>query len=177
MTAQRAPIVADGTLMRRGYYTRKQQYEHLGAQFLDREYIRRRNPFRTTDIFRDLPGLRVNPGRERSYTVSMRGNCEPAVFIDGTYVNRFQVQREERAPRSIRPSRSGGGAGTGGISPDDVRERQLREGETTSIDLLVAPSSIAAIEVYQMNQVPAEYMNFSSTPCGVIVIWTGGETA
>jgi hypothetical protein len=173
VTAQRAPFAADGTLMRRGYYTRKQQYEALGGRFLDREYLRTRNAFRTTDIFRDLPGVRVSAGPNRTNVITLRGGCEPAIFIDGAHVNRLQVEREARHPLSIR--QSGGGFGGGGAERDAAEQR--REGDTPSIDQLVPPSSIAAIEVYQGNQIPAEYMTFQTRPCGVVVIWTGGETA
>lgn len=173
VTAQRAPFAADGTLMRRGYYTRKQQYEALGARFLDRDYLRTRNAFRTTDIFRDIPGVRVSPGPNRTNVITLRGGCEPAVFIDGAQMNRLQVEREARHPLSIRGSSSGVGGGGG----ERLRSEVRLEGEIPSIDQLVPPSSIAAIEIYQGNQIPAEYMSFQTRPCGVVVIWTGGETA
>jgi Carboxypeptidase regulatory-like domain len=168
VTAQRAPLVADGTLMRRGFYTRKAAYERLGGTFLDREYLNQRNAFRTTDIFRDLRGVRVQPGPARSMIVTLRGGCVASIFIDGSHVNRAEVENEEVSanPTSIR---DGMGRGTD--------PRRSRSGPAViSIDELVNPSSIAAIEVYQSNQVPAEFQAFRARPCGAVVIWTGRET-
>ncbi|HEX2079389.1 MAG TPA: carboxypeptidase-like regulatory domain-containing protein [Longimicrobium sp.] len=170
VTAQRAPMVADGTLMRRGFYTRRTAYERLGGLFLDREYLDQRNAFRTTDIFRDLGGVRVQPGPSRSLIVTLRGGCVASVFIDGAHINRAEVASEEVSanPTSIRDGM--------GRNQEDPTKRTRSGPEVVSIDELVNPASIAAIEVYQGNQVPAEFQSFRARPCGAVVIWTGRET-
>lgn len=162
VTTRRAPLVADGTLMRRGYYTRQSAYQHMGAQFLNREYLDKRSAFRTSDVFRDLPGVRAAPGANRTTLLLMRSGCLASLFVDGVHVNRLEVADEpvSTAPRSIRDTRGEGSRNTA---------------DPVNIDELVLPSAIAAIEIYQSNQVPAEFQNFQARPCGAIVIWTGRE--
>jgi hypothetical protein len=76
-------------------YSRSEQ-EFLDAKkrgfgyFLDREQIERRNPFRTSDLLRAIPGVNIQQGNTGSGTsITMRGmasavgNCQPAVIVDG----------------------------------------------------------------------------------------------
>ena len=76
-------------------YSRSEQ-EFLDAKkrgfgyFLDREQIERRNPFRTSDLLRAIPGVNIQQGNTGSGTsITMRGvasvvgNCQPAVVVDG----------------------------------------------------------------------------------------------
>ncbi len=165
VTTRRAPLVADGTLMRRGYYGRQTAYERLGARYLDHEYLSQRGAFHTSDIFRDLSGVRATPGPNNTTLITMRGGCLASIFVDGVHVNRQDVSEEPKAgsSRSLRDVMAGG--------------REMRGADPVSIDDLVNASSIAAIEIYQVNQVPAEFQNFQSRPCGAVVIWTGGELA
>jgi hypothetical protein len=162
VTTRRAPLVADGTLMRRGYYTRQATYERLGARYLDRAYLDQRGAFHTSDLFREVPGMRATPGPNRTTLLTMRGGCTASIFVDGVHVNRVDVSQDpvSTAPRSIRDVRGASGR---------------RRADPVSIDDLVIPSAIAAIEIYQSNQVPAEFQNFQARPCGAVVIWTGRE--
>ena len=84
----------DARLKRWGYYDRRAQYSTLGtgtAHFLDIEYIRRRAPFRVTDLFRDLHGVRpVNSGPRTAAIQTTRG-CRMAVYIDGVKMRRGEL--------------------------------------------------------------------------------------
>lgn len=163
VTTRRAPLVADGTLMRRGYYGRQSAYQQLGAMYLDREYLDQRSAFQTSDIFREVQGMRAAPGPNRTTLITMRGGCLASIFVDGVHVNRQDVSQEPAtgSTRSLRDAMSGG--------------VNRRGADPVSIDDLVIPSAIAAIEIYQANQVPAEFQNFQARPCGAVVIWTGRE--
>lgn len=165
VTTRRAPLVADGTLMRRGYYGRQSAYARLGALYLDREYLDKRSAFQTSDIFREVMGMRAAPGPNRTTLLTMRGGCLASIFVDGVHVNRQDVSQEP-ATASMRSLRDAMNSNATARGSDPV-----------SIDDLVIPSSIAAIEIYQANQVPAEFQNFQARPCGAVVIWTGRELA
>ena len=108
-------------------------------------------------------GMRAAPGPNRTTLITMRGGCLASIFVDGVHVNRQDVSQEPAtgSTRSLRDAMSGG------VTP--------RGSDPVSIDDLVIPSAIAAIEIYQANQVPAEFQNFQARPCGAVVIWTGRE--
>jgi hypothetical protein len=77
-------------------YSRAEQ-EFLDAKkrgfghFLDREQIERRNPFRTSDLLRAVPGVNIyqgnSPGGTATITMrgvsSLSGTCQPAIVVDG----------------------------------------------------------------------------------------------
>lgn len=65
-----------------GFYDRMQNGP---GQFLTREEIEERDPHRTTDLFRTIPGVRVvhrHLGR-RMLQFTRRNGCEVAFFVDG----------------------------------------------------------------------------------------------
>lgn len=115
------------TLLRRvGFLDRREV--GLG-QFMTRDQIEARNPFRVSDMFRTMAGFRVVPGaRSGGDRVLGRGNCPPAIFVDGT---------------------------------------RLLEG--SSIDEVLRPESLEALEVYHASQTPAR---FRGSRCGAVVAWT-----
>jgi hypothetical protein len=89
ITSERGPLVMDTRLARWGYYDRRAEFSTLGSgvsHFLDREDIRRRNPNRPTDIFRDLHSVRVaNMGFNRLKVVRPDG-CGFTFYLDGVEV-------------------------------------------------------------------------------------------
>lgn len=63
------------------------------GRFITREEIDRRNPLRTSDLLRTIPGIMVQNSRGQS-VVRIRGNrCDPLVFIDGmpAYAGYFDI--------------------------------------------------------------------------------------
>lgn len=64
-----------------GFYDR--QSTAIGT-FLTRSDIERRQPRQFTDLVRTMPGVRAIPtGQYGDQLLRMRGNCEPALYIDG----------------------------------------------------------------------------------------------
>ena len=64
-----------------GFYERK---DRGMGRFMSRDDIERRNPFRVTDLFRTMAGIRVQPGQSgQQNRILLSRGCEPAVFIDG----------------------------------------------------------------------------------------------
>lgn len=51
--------------------------------FFDREDIEDRDPYLLTDLLRMVPGVRVVPNGPYDYSVRLRGNCQPGLWIDG----------------------------------------------------------------------------------------------
>lgn len=139
--SQRQALVLDARLERRGYYEREARYGMSGhGIFLKREDFRRSNAYRTSDLFRDMPRMRlVYAGGRRVQVQTLKG-CVPTFYIDGA-------------------------------------KYRLRGDET--IDDVILPAAIGAVEVYPGTVQPAEYMGetqvarFSRGLCGSVVIWTG----
>jgi TonB family protein len=58
-----------------------------GGRFITRDMIDRRNPMLLTDMFRQLPGVRVEPGHTVRNAVRIRNaRCWPQVIMDGARV-------------------------------------------------------------------------------------------
>lgn len=118
--SQREALVLDSRLERRGYYEREAKYGLSGSGygiFLDRAAIQAANAFRLSDLFRDMPRMRlVYAGGRRVEIHTMKG-CVPTFYIDGT---RYQLRRDE------------------------------------TIDEVIHPAAIAAVEVYPGNVQPAK---------------------
>jgi len=122
------------------------------GQFLTREELEVRQPFRFSDALRMVPGVRVvpmpkNPERPLGpgtgkYTVRIRGlsnrigpqGCPPVLYLDG------------------------------------IRMGSIDDAEDGGPDMLMFPHDIEGIEVYSPATVPAEYGG-SDAGCGVIVVW------
>ncbi len=94
VVSDRPPLVLDSWLVRHGFYERRQRFGPHGmnsGQFLDRDEILARNPFRITDVLRTMrnvhvrPSGRTGPGVRFSLesTVTIRRGCEPTVYLNG----------------------------------------------------------------------------------------------
>ena len=53
------------------------------GRYLTREEIERVRPFRTTDVFRQLPGVNIVPSGSFGSVLLMRGGCSPVIYLDG----------------------------------------------------------------------------------------------
>ncbi|HEX8242275.1 MAG TPA: TonB-dependent receptor plug domain-containing protein [Longimicrobium sp.] len=127
-----------------------QRLEHGRGSFVTREQIDRRKPRRLTDLFREIPGVRVanTPRGDRlvmtgatpaMYRVDPRwepGDCPVQYYLDGV---------------SYQPDYAG--------VPNDVR-----------------PDEVEGIEVYRrLSEVPVEFRR-PGAECGVVVIWLKERT-
>jgi hypothetical protein len=111
--------------------------------FLDPEEIERRKPLNTTDLFRNISGVRVIMlggvrGNDIRITRGEDPNCPPRVYIDRVIVR------------------------TGG----------RQETADTPLDALIPPTNLYAIEIYRSpSEIPTEFAGNYVT-CGVVLIWT-----
>ena len=76
-----------------GFYDRMDRGRRSGfGHFVSRHDVDRTNPLRSTDLLRTIPGVRVVPGRGGfGAGLRMSGGCVPAIYVDGTHVNRYPV--------------------------------------------------------------------------------------
>ena len=84
-------VVRSSLLARQGFYSRQRQ--GYRGSFLDREEIERQNPHSVTELFRNLPGLRVVWGGISGSRVFVNQRvtfgddglpgCEPELWLDG----------------------------------------------------------------------------------------------
>lgn len=106
-----------------------EQRKAMGAgTFVDRSEIEKRRPQQVTDLFRTMPGVRLVPDRRGDSHVTLRGQCRPALVMDGS------------------PVFSG-----------------------MSLDLILRPDDVEAIEVHSTASMPIEY---ARDGCGAVLIWT-----
>ncbi len=143
-----------------GFYGRATSNPGL---FIRRDDIEAVAPARTSDLLERAPGVRVwrdyTAGGFRRrivftrLTLSNGERCFPSVYVDGE-MTRIGGSREETEAPAIE-----------GI---DVMKGE----DVPSIDELVPPAEIEAVEMYMTpGQVPRQFTGLG-TRCGVIVIWT-----
>jgi hypothetical protein len=119
VTARRSPA------RMRGYEGRRRS----GVGFLvTREEIVERRPRLLTELLHRVPGGMVVSTPPHGYTLLLRGQCRPGIWIDGVPVS---------------------GA--------------------NSIDQLLSPHDVEAVEVYHGFELPVE---FGVNACGGVLIWT-----
>jgi carboxypeptidase family protein/TonB-dependent receptor-like protein len=144
---RRLPYLADA-----GFYKRRQ--EGFG-HFLTRDEIDKRDPLRLTDLLHGMSGVRLTCGGQQrgpsqggpglQCTVTMR--AANTMFFRGKCNPSVVLDGVLLQP---------GGTGGGGLSLDD----------------LVNPFNIEALEVYPGPEgVPVQYSGYLS-PCGAIVVWS-----
>lgn len=76
------------------FYERLERGRRSGAgHFVSRADMEGSFPARTTDLLRSIGGVQVVQGRGgRDAIVRMRGNCVPAIYVDGTFINRMDTR-------------------------------------------------------------------------------------
>lgn len=150
----------------RAFEERMRAHDHGAGRgvFITAAEIERRAPTRATSIFDNISGihvLRVGPrnfslfgtsrsmGTSRSKFGSPDGQCEATVFLDGIKL-----------------------VSGGDVLRSDPRTGQVLVERGVAIDDLVAPSSIAGIEVYASpNTAPTQYQVVNNG-CAIVLIWT-----
>jgi hypothetical protein len=76
------------------------------GRFLSEDDIRRRAPIQTSDLFRAVPGLRVQPDitmRGAFAQPGEMGDCTPAVFLDGRPLPQVSSLRTDDIDIGVRP--------------------------------------------------------------------------
>jgi len=122
------------------YYNRLER--RTGGTFITKEEIERRTPRLVTDLFMDMPGVRLESGgpgaNSRIVTMTraaglMGGRCPVQVWVDGMLATR---------------------------------------GGPAFIDELASPGILEGIEIYRgLSTLPPEFVT-PEARCGVIAIWT-----
>lgn len=76
-----------------GFYSRMTRGRRSGqGHFIDRDDVERMGPLQSTDLLRTAPGVQVVRGRQGyGQGVRMTGGCVPAIFVDGSQVNRYPM--------------------------------------------------------------------------------------
>lgn len=97
-----AVVVRDRRVKYEGWAARFYERRDRGmGRFVTKEDIERRNPIRTTDMLRSIPGLAVVPGAFSS-KIRLRGaRCDPLVWIDGSAAISGYLDVDNFAPNSL----------------------------------------------------------------------------
>jgi hypothetical protein len=152
--------VRDPYLEDRGYYDRKRRGDRLGmGEFLDGRDIQIRGA-QASHVLSTVPGLRTMGGQYNGfvhfnrYKESLHGGpCLPAIYLDGRKIVGSAVV-----------------GGSGGLM--DFGDYQERLGGRRGLNTLVAPASLAAVEVYKGAASTAGEFQGSDSRCGVVALWT-----
>lgn len=99
-----------------------------GGFLVTREEILRRRPRYLTELLHSVPGGMVVPSAPAGYTLLLRGQCRPGIWVDG-----------------------------------------VRMQGANSIDQLLSPHDVQAVEVFHGFELPVE---FGVDACGGVLIWT-----
>lgn len=123
VTAEREP------LYRRGFEARRR---NRSGFLVTREEIEERNPRLLSELLNRVPGGIVLSTPPFGYTLYLRGQCRPGIWVDG-----------------------------------------MKVPFVDSIDQLVSPRNVEAVEVYHGFDLPVE---FGVNSCGGVLIWTRSGT-
>ena len=119
-------VVADRVPMpRRDYIGRSRS---RSVFLVTREEIEKRNPRLLSELLNRVPGGIVLSTPPHGYTLLLRGQCRPGIWVDG-----------------------------------------IKVPYVTSIDQLMSPHDLEAVEVYHGFELPVE---FGVNACGGVLIWT-----
>jgi hypothetical protein len=61
------------------------------GRYLTAEDVARQRPFVTSDLFRFVPGLRVDRNRIGETVIQMWGMCSPSIYLDGNYMGELSA--------------------------------------------------------------------------------------
>jgi hypothetical protein len=178
---ERVNIIAprENRLFRNGFYERADKAWKIAtpSRFLSPEALDARPATRTSQLLSGISFVTVRPENRRIFLLG-RGRCPVNILVDGrrqrgmveevyTQEGESEVQRNALLmPRIAHPDDAS-------IRADMARRDFLDRRQ--SIDELINPASISAIEVYaSANQAPVEFRNEATNPsCALIAIWTG----
>jgi hypothetical protein len=150
--------VHDVPLARRGFYERMldAQKGRYNGEYYTPEMLEARNAGKVSQLLNNSKHTRVDFNAGLAILRGRR-NCPMSIFIDGQYMRGVY---DGPPPRGERPPSVPG----------------LR-GDKLTIDDLISPGDIAAIEIYPHsgNAPSAFQMSPDKGGCGVVAIWTGGR--
>jgi hypothetical protein len=142
------------------------------GEFISREDIERRNPFRAVEILQGRAGIKVSlqpPGNEDDPTIVAFARCSEFppkinVYIDG----------RKQMPQGRALADAGSASPlmdmARGVSFEQAMERRRIRGVTAEMLDRINPSDIELIEIFRgPGELPPE---FNDGNCGAIVIWT-----
>jgi hypothetical protein len=155
----------DDYLDRAGYYQRMAR--NVDGTFISARDIEKRSPLTVTALMRDVSGTRVvsrgGRGGKNDFVVGRGGTCALGLVVDGLRVEINNPPIEATQPRI-----------TSIIGSRQVAATESRRGLPTdpSLDEMVNPSMVAAIEVYPSAASVPTGLHHHSDGCGLIVVWT-----
>ena len=170
----------DEALAQSGFYDRLlDRKKGVGdGWFITPEDIERRHAGKITDLMEGYPSIRMIHGVNRGIVLPTGngGGCIMAVYLDGGRIMLNAAEgllgssvNERVLVTAIANDQPLGYTSGGNIAVVGEAKRAFR---TESLDDLVGPTSIAAIEMYPRGPpVPPQYQLMNGS-CGVILIWT-----
>jgi hypothetical protein len=177
---ERINIIAprENRLFRNGFYTRSEQAWKIAtpSRFLSPEAIEARPANRTSQLLSGISFITIQREGGKPFLIG-RGRCAVTVLVDGRRQRGMveEIATPEGEQELMRMKL---------MLPASIQEEERlgvarREfiNARLSIDDLISPGTIAAIEAYaSANQAPLEFRNEAMTPsCAIIAIWTGSR--
>jgi hypothetical protein len=177
---ERINIVAprENRLFRNGFYTRQEEAWKIGtpSRFLSPEAIEARPATRASQLLSGISFITIQRESGKPFLMG-RGRCPVTVLLDGRRAKGMveEISTREGELELLRIAQM--------MPPSVEQERRVpaarREfiADRVSIDDLVNPGSVAAIEAYaSANQAPIEFRNEAMNPtCALVAVWTGSR--
>lgn len=177
-TLERLSIIAprENRLYRNGFYTRQADADKIStpSRFFSPEALDARAAARATNLLDGIAFVRVQL-LEGKRVVEGRGGCPANILLDGRVpanmveeILTTEGQREVGNSVRFMPSTMSDGQKWAAARRTFMQGRQ-------SLDDLISPGAIAAIEVYgSANQAPVEFRSVvRDQTCVLVAIWTG----
>ena len=156
----------DEYLDRRGFYRRLTH--KVDGTFITSDQVERRSATELSAVLRDVSGVRVvaSQGKagKRNFVLGRGGLCALGVVLDGQRVEVSSPPLESIQPRIT--------SMMGGRPVAAVHKRAGSGPDNPSLDEIIPPSMIAAIEVYPSAASVPNELQHHTDGCGLIVAWT-----
>jgi hypothetical protein len=146
-------------LERTGFYDRmldRQKGLNSGV-FITPEAIEQRNAGKATQLLHEVPGVRLSNVERVGMIPQGANGCAMTIYVDGVRVITYGTDTRE---------------GTSMMYGNRTGMREDRKPTGISVDDLVPPSQLAAIEVYARGtRAPPQFQPLSGS-CGIVALWT-----
>lgn len=151
-----APVVVRDSAAKNAFERRAQRRN--GGSFIKAEDIAKQKPVRTSDLFRSLPGVRIDDSSGVTQLVSLRGTRQSPEGGRSVILGRDTL----RTPSSNASKCVLRLALDGHLMPADFSINDVRPEEVMGIEVYLGPATI-----------PVEFSSVQhDAPCGLVMVWT-----
>jgi hypothetical protein len=150
------PVVVRDSAAKTAFERRAQRRN--GGSFIRAEDIAKQKPVRTSDLFRSIPGVRIDDSSGVTQLISLRGTRQAPETGRSIVLGRDTLRSPTtNATRCVLRA-----ALDGHLMPPDFSVNDVRPEEVMGIEIYLGPATI-----------PVEFSSVQhDAPCGLVMLWT-----